>query len=71
MKLYYHKTDGGAEYYSTKFITTPNGQKEGIPPFILRTDGNEIEILLDAITEQGLKLRIKAGKDVQITRFDE
>lgn len=30
MKLYYHKTDGGAEYLMDKYITCPNGEKEGI-----------------------------------------
>ena len=42
MKLYYHKTDGGAEYYCTKPI---QGTDEGdIRTAVLRTDGNEIEI---------------------------
>ena len=36
MELYYHKTDGGAEYYSTK----PND----LSTTVLRTDGNELEI---------------------------
>lgn len=29
MKLYYHKTGGGAEYLTDKFILCPNGHKEG------------------------------------------
>ena len=42
MKLQYHKTDGGAEYYCTKPI---QGTDEGdIRTAVLRTDGNEIEI---------------------------
>ena len=28
MKLYYHQTSGGAEYYSTTFVTCPNGEKK-------------------------------------------
>ena len=59
MKLYYHKTDGGAEYYSTTFIECDNGHKEGtLKGTILRTDGNEVEIFLDALKEQGISLKI-------------
>lgn len=58
MELYYHKTDGGAEYYGTTFTVCPNGEKEGVSPFIMRTDGNEIEIFLDRLKEQGIKLVI-------------
>lgn len=39
MELYYHKTDGGAEYYSTR----PGGRG------FMRTDGNEIEIFPDRL----------------------
>ena len=53
MKLYYHKTDGGAEYYSTN----PEG-----PDFskgtVLRTDGDEIEVFSSNILRQGLSLKI-------------
>ena len=59
MQLYYHKTDGGAEYYSTTYKETPAGTKEGTAPgIIMRTDGGEIEIYADAIRAQGLKLVI-------------
>ena len=43
MKLYYHKTDGGAEYLTDKFILAPNGEKEGIftgANYIVRIDGD-------------------------------
>jgi len=30
MRLYYHKTDGGAEYLMDTFIKCSNGHKEGI-----------------------------------------
>jgi len=43
MKLYYHKTDGGAEYLTDKFIVCPNGEKEGTfegAKYIVRTDGD-------------------------------
>lgn len=42
MKLYYHKTDGGAEYYCTKAI--PGTDEGDIRSAVMRTDGNEIEI---------------------------
>ena len=35
MKLYYHKTDGGAEYYQT--------EQDNIKTTVLRTDGDELE----------------------------
>jgi len=43
MKLYYHKTDGGAEYLMDKFIICLNGEKEGIfkgAKYIIRIDGD-------------------------------
>ena len=44
MQLYYHRTDGGAEYYGTQYIETPDGHREGRPPFLLRTDGDELKV---------------------------
>ena len=59
MKLYYHKTDGGAEYYSTTYIECPNGHKEGtFEGVVLRTDGNEIEVFTENLKKQGIKLVI-------------
>lgn len=43
LKLYYHKTDGGAEYLTDKFIVCPTGHKEGIfegAKYIVRIDGD-------------------------------
>jgi len=43
MRLYYHKTDGGAEYLTDNFIVCPNGHKEGIfvgSKHIVRIDGD-------------------------------
>ena len=43
IKLYYHKTDGGAEYLTDKFIVCTNGHKEGIfegAKYIVRIDGD-------------------------------
>lgn len=62
MKLYYHRTDGGAEYYGLNHVTCPNGEEEGVTPFIMRTDGNEIEIFTDHL--QGVALVID-GKEVK------
>ena len=59
MKLYYHKTDGGAEYYSTTYIDCPNGQKEGtVEGAVMRTDGGEIELFTENLKKQGIKLVI-------------
>lgn len=59
MKLYYHKTDGGAEYYSLDFVECPNGHKEGtVEGVVLRTDGNEIEVFTKTLKDRGIKLVI-------------
>ena len=57
MELYYHKTDGGAEYYSTTYVECPNGHKEGtFDGVVMRTDGGEIELFLDRIRAQGINI---------------
>lgn len=59
MKLYYHKTSGGAEYYSTTYIECENGHREGTSEgIVMRTDGGEIEIFTNRLKEQGIKLVI-------------
>lgn len=59
MELFYHKTGGGAEYYSTTFIECPDGHKEGtISGVIMRTDGDEIEIFTEKLKAMGIKLVI-------------
>lgn len=43
MKLYYHKTDGGAEYLTDAYIECENGHKEGSfngARYIVRIDGD-------------------------------
>jgi hypothetical protein len=44
VKLYYHKTDGGAEYLFDTFIECENGHKEGAitdkTKYIVRIDGD-------------------------------
>ena len=42
-RLYYHKTDGGAEYLTDRWKRNPDGSKEGVfkgSSFIVRIDGN-------------------------------
>ena len=59
MDLYKHTTDGGAEYYSVKYIECPNGHKEGLlPGAIMRVDGGEIEIYTKKLEQLGIKLVI-------------
>ena len=44
MKLYYHKTDGGAKYLYDTFIKCGNEHKEGVindkTKYVVRIDGN-------------------------------
>ena len=43
MKLYHHKTDGGAEYLTDTFIEVTEGHREGTIPdakFVVRIDGD-------------------------------
>ena len=55
MELYYHRTDGGAEYYTTK----PND----LSTTVLRTDGNELEIYpLKQLKEAGFESVLFEGK---------
>lgn len=59
MKLYYHKTDGGAEYYCLTYIECPNGHKEGdMRTAVIRTDGNEVELLTHHLKEYNIKIVI-------------
>lgn len=57
MKLYYHMTDGGAEYYCLEPVS---GSDEGdISTAVVRTDGNEIEVCTWNIDRLGVKLVIR------------
>jgi len=44
MKLYYHKTDGGAEYLMDTYMKCSNGHKEGVlndkTKYVVRIDGD-------------------------------
>lgn len=59
MELYYHKTDGGAEYYSTK----PNDTSTTV----LRTDGDELEIFsFEQLKKVGFKSVVFNGERYEI-----
>lgn len=59
MKLYYHKTDGGAEYYCLDRIT--NSDEGDGTTWVLRTDGNEFEINTRTLAEAGISVVIKSN----------
>jgi len=43
VRLYYHKTDGGAEYLTNKWTRNPDGSREGVlmgARFVVRIDGD-------------------------------
>jgi hypothetical protein len=58
MKLYYHKTDGGAEYYCTQAV---EGTDEGdMRTAVLRTDGDEFELNTYKLAQLGISVIIKS-----------
>lgn len=58
MKLYYHKTEGGAEYYCLKPV---DGMDEGdMKTAIIRTDGDELEINTYKLAQLGVDVIIKS-----------
>lgn len=59
MELYYHKTDGGAEYY-----TTQPGKAE---TSVIRTDGEELEIMnLKQLKRAGFKSVVFNGEKIKL-----
>lgn len=58
MKLYYHKTDGGAEYYCTEPVT--DTEEGDMRTAVLRTDGNEFELNTYKLAQLGLNVIIKS-----------
>lgn len=64
MKLYYHQTAGGAEYYClTPVEKQPDGTVEGtevgdLRTAVIRVDGNEIELITRNIFVEGIKIVI-------------
>ena len=71
MKLYHHKTDGGAEYLMDTFIECENGHKEGVSKdakYTVRIDG---DITKDAelnIREEETAIKELANKFEQILK---
>ena len=58
MKLYYHKTDGGAEYYCTQAV---EGTDEGdMRTAVLRVDGDEFELNTYKLAQLGISVIIKS-----------
>jgi len=54
MRLYYHKTDGGAEYLTDTFIECENGHKEG------NTNGDtKYQIRIDGDIEKDAELNVR------------
>ena len=54
-KLYYHKTDGGAEYLTDQWARNTDGSKEGVfknAMIIIRFDGNIHEDAEITITDK-------------------
>ncbi len=64
MKLYYHKTDGGAEYYTTR--------ENDISTSVLRTDGDELEIMdIERLQKAGFKSVVFNGKKYDLLSLGE
>ena len=58
MRLYYHKTDGGAEYLFDTFIECKDGHKEGVV-----RDGTKYIIRIDGDIEKDAELVIRPGDE--------
>lgn len=57
MKLYYHKTNGGAEYYCTKAV---EGTDEGDLRYaVMRTDCNELELFMANLADEHIRVVIE------------
>lgn len=69
MKLYHHKTDGGAEYLMDTFTICPNGEREGVfegAKYIIRVDG---DITKDAELVKGPHWAIDEIKACESCRY--
>ena len=58
MRLYYHKTDGGAEYLSDTFIKCRNGHREGIV-----NDSTKYSVRIDGDITKDAELFIRENTD--------
>lgn len=57
MKLYYHQTDGGAEYLMDKFVLCPDGSREGV------FEGARYVVRIDGDIKRDAELHIKPDKE--------
>ena len=61
MELYLHRTDGGAEYYTT--------EPDNLKTTVLRTDGDELEIMnFEQLSEAGFKTVVFKGKTYDLQK---
>lgn len=59
MELYYHKADGGAEYYQT--------DPTDIQTAVLRTDGEELEVMsFEQLKKAGFKSVVFNGERYEL-----
>ena len=67
MKLYYHKTDGGAEYLMDKRCKNPDGSWEGVvkgAKYVVRIDGDirkDAELMVDEPSKDEIAERVEAS----------
>lgn len=58
MRMYYHKTSGGAEYLTDTYVVCPNGEREGTirdARIVVRIDGDitrDAEVFLRRAIEE-------------------
>lgn len=58
MKLFYKKTDGGAEYYCLHHMG--DGETGDLTTTVLRTDGGELELNTYKLAQMGISVIIKS-----------
>ena len=58
MKLYYHKTDGGAEYYCIKPIAE-DSEEGDLRYAVMRTDCNELELFMANLADEHIRVVIE------------
>ena len=58
MRLFYKKTDGGAEYYCLHHIG--DGKTGDLTTAVLRTDGDELELNTYKLAQMGVDVIIKS-----------
>lgn len=64
MKLYYHKTDGGAEYLTDTYIECENGHKEGHI-----TDDTKYMVRIDGDITKDAEIEIREDEDLNLKNY--